>query len=280
MIRSIRNISNKLLLFSCEIPLKAGINLIGGGNGVGKTTLVHELCLWARATGRLRDYNRLTTLFSTEESLREDSAKLLGVEVKAEGPTGRLLFWQNHKDNHRYVKPDFFRQDNTRTVVRYYSAGERSEGENVVESLLVWLEESAITGKDVVVLDEIDSGLSVDACNGVIKVLLSLAKKTGCQIIVTCNSFHFPFVCGGLINLLDGSYVEFGKSYEEFCKFSLANAKKLVPIREKARRKACREQEAEGRRREARRKKEMESRMKLYANRAKRRAHSTASLEK
>ena len=274
MITSIKNVRNEILLFEESINLKPGLNLIGGGNGVGKTTLLREIRLWARSMGMCKEESKLKGLFSTEESLRVEAGSYLGIEVQSDSESGRCLFWQNAKDNHRYAKPDLFNTD-LRQVNRYYSAGERSEGENVVESLITWLEESSVTGADIVLLDEIDSGLSVDACNGVLAALRALVKKTGCQVIATCNSFHFPYVLGGLINLLDGSYVEFDRSYEAFCKFSHSNARKLVPIREKARRKAQRAQAVEARRRETAQRKEMERRERRFGHRCKPPTHST-----
>ena len=273
MITSIKNVRNKILLFPGVIELKPGLNLIGGGNGVGKTTLLKEIRLWSLSKGRHKDDSHFTNLFRTEESLQEEAAGYLQVEVTDDGTQGRCLFWQNAKDNHRYTKPDFF-NPNLKQIDRYYSTGERSEGENLVESLITWLEESSITGGDVVLLDEIDSGLSVDACNGVLSALLALVKRTGCQVIATCNSFHFPYVLGGMINLLDGSYVEFGRSYEEFCKFSHSNARKLVPIREKARKKAQRAQAAEARRRETAQRKERERRERWAGNKCRPPLHS------
>lgn len=278
MITKIKNIKNPLLLFKNTIELKPGINLLGGGNGVGKTTLLREINQWAKSKGLWESSERFANLFTTKEETMATAAKCLNILVDSDGKTKRCLFWQNAKDNHRFVKPDFFKPEMGQ-IQRYYDAGERSEGENIVVSFLSWLDELQLSDTDVVLVDEIDSGLSVDACNGIIAAMLSATKKTGCQFIVTCNSFHFPYVCGGMVNLLDGSTVSFESSYTKFCEFSYANARKLGPIRDKAREKARKEQIAWAKKEERRIKKEREARMLPFHRRRQRIESSTKKKE-
>jgi predicted ATPase len=255
MITSIQNNGNPILLFPKAFDLRPGINLLGGGNGVGKTTLLKELRLWSRSKGFLlgKD-NKNYDIFRSEEEIREQAAKAMKVKVEDDGNPARCFFWQNAKDNLRYVRPNEFLSSFLADSVDLFESQERSEGENVTESLLRWFASLNLQKGDILFLDEVDSGLSVDACNGIIGYLLENSNKIGFQAIVTCNSFHFPYVCGHLINLLDGKRYDFHKSYEEFCEFSYRNARKLMPVREKAREKekkirerACKEREKEKR---------------------------------
>lgn len=278
MITKIKNIKNPLLLFKNTIELKPGINLLGGGNGVGKTTLLREINQWAKSKGLWESSERFANLFSTKEETMATAAKHLNIQVDSDEKTSRCIFWQNTKDNHRYVKPDFFNPKMAQ-IQQYYDAGERSEGENVVVSFLSWLDQLQILETDVLLVDEIDSGLSVDACNGIMSAMLATVKKTGCQFIVTCNAFHFPYVCGEMINLLDGETVNFFSSYTKFCEFSYANARKLGPIRDKAREKARKEQIAWAKKEERRKKKEREERLLPFHRRRQRIESSTKKKE-
>lgn len=278
MITKIKNIKNPLLLFKNTIELKPGINLLGGGNGVGKTTLLREIKQWAQSKGYWESSERFANLFSNKEETMATAAKHLNIQVESDEKTSRCIFWQNAKDNHRYVKPDFF-SPKMDQIQQYYDAGERSEGENVVVSFLSWLDQLQIQDTDVLLVDEIDSGLSVDACNGIMGAMLATAKKTGCQFIVTCNNFHFPYVCGEMINLLDGETVNFFSSYTKFCDFSYANARKLGPIRDKAREKARKEQLAWAKKEERRKKKEREARLLPYQRRRQRSEPATPEKE-
>ena len=256
MITSIQNNGNPLLLFPKAFELHPGINLLGGGNGVGKTTLLKELRLWSRSKGFLlgKD-NKNFDLFRSEEKIREQAAKSLRVKVEDDGSPARCFFWQNAKDNPRYVRPNELSSSFLSDSFALFESNERSEGENVTESILRWFASLNLQRGDILFLDEIDSGLSVDACNGILMYLLEQSSLIGFQAIVTCNSFHFPYVCGHLINLLDGTTHHFEKSYEKFCEFSYKNARKLVPIREKAREKEKKARERASLKREKEKKK-------------------------
>lgn len=267
MITSIQNNGNPLLLFPKAFELRPGVNLLGGGNGVGKTTLLKELRLWSRSKGFLlgKD-NKNYDIFRSEEEIRDQVAKALKIKVEDDGNPARCFFWQNAKDNLRYVRPNEFTSTFLSDTVDLFDSAERSEGENVTESLLRWLTSLNLQKGDILFLDEMDSGLSVDACNGVICYLLENASKIGFQAIVTCNSFHFPYVCGPMINLLDGERYDFEKSYEKFCEFSYKNARKLIPVRERARAKEKKAMER-ARIERAKEKKKWEERLNARRNR-------------
>lgn len=233
MIRSISNNGNPILLFD-KVTLTPGINLLGGGNGVGKTTLLKEVKRWAQENDHFFED-------TFEDRLRRNFGTVgpkSSITVDVDGALGRCMFYSNTKHNHRNKKLD---GNATETYagdfLDVYQSGERSEGENVVVSFIAWLDNAKLTKDDVLFIDEIDSGLSVDALNGIAFVLTSVLKKTQCQIVVTCNTFHFPYVFGPMVNLRTGDVVDFGKSYEKFCDFSFANALLLGKVRDAAQEK-------------------------------------------
>lgn len=204
MITRIKNKSNGILLFD-EIALKGSLTVLMGGNGVGKTTLIKAL------------------------AKRDPS-------IEIEGDTSKIVFWQNAVDNHRYNNPSPFSKNYTDDIVDLYFTNERSEGENVVHSFLAWAE--SIPDGSIVLLDELDSGLSVDNLNGVGCVIAALIRDKKCQVIMSANSWHFAYCFDDrLISLVDGKKVSFNRDYEKFLDFSQESAKIISKARFKQKKK-------------------------------------------
>lgn len=200
MIEEIKNINNSRLLFN-TLKLYSDVNLLIGGNGVGKTTLIN--------------------------SIKRGSP---GIEIK--GDVSKLKVWSNSEDNHRYLSPSPYgdSQNYSKDIVNVFLSGERSEGENVIHSFMTWLEENIEEGA-VIVVDEIDSGLSVDNINAIMCIIANVLKDYKIQFILSVNSWHPVYTFDRAICLLTGDKVGFAKDYASFCQYSFKAAKKLEGIR-------------------------------------------------
>lgn len=204
MITKIKNISNDILLFD-KITLEGSLTVLVGGNGVGKTTLIKAL------------YKRDPSL-------------------EIEGDTSKLVLWRNAVDNQRYNNPNPFSKNYTEDLFDLYLTNERSEGENVVHSFLVWAE--SIPYGSIVLIDELDSGLSIDNLNGVGHVIASLISEKKCQVIMSINSWHFVYCFDDhLVSLVDGKKVNFNRDYEKFIEYSQKSALIVSRARSKAKKK-------------------------------------------
>lgn len=202
MITEIKNVSNPLLLFK-SISKLGKINLLIGGNGVGKTTLLNAI-----------------------------EQKSNTIEIT--GDISKLYTWKNCKDNHRYNNPSPYASDYNESLISLMFSHERSEGENIAHSFLTWFEDNNEPGA-VFLIDEIDSGLSVDSLNGIAHVIVGAINKHDCQFIMSVNSWHLLYVFDTAISLIDGKPIKFNRDYDKFCEFSFSSAKKLGSIREKQR---------------------------------------------
>lgn len=204
MIQKIANKSSEILLFD-EIEFENRVELIIGGNGVGKTTLLKAI---------------------------EEGSDVIEIT----GDISKLHCWQNAKDNDRYQNPSPYGDGhvfNEKTIKRILSA-EKSEGENVADSFVSWIENTIENGA-IYLVDEVDSGLSLDNLNAIAHVINETSKEYDCQFILSVNAWHLIYVFNDCISLVDGSRVAFDGNYEEFCKFSFESAKKLHKVRSKQR---------------------------------------------
>lgn len=112
---------------------------------------------------------------------------------------------------------------------------ERSEGENVLFSFLNWLDKIKFDKNSILILDEIDSGLSVEhisvVCNRIVELL---NNHKGIQIIAAINNYHFiyffnKFKYSVVINMATekGNYLKNDLSYEEFINLTVDNRIKV-----------------------------------------------------
>jgi predicted ATPase len=200
MIKSIKNVSSDILLFD-SVKIGPRLSVLIGGNGAGKTTLLNLI-----------------------ES-KSDQIKISPVRDKSP-----VHVWRNSKENHRYVEPNQFGSSEaySRDVINRVNSQERSEGENVVYSFMTWIDQH-IEAFGIYLIDEIDSGLSVDNLNAIACVMADVMNEhPTTQFIITVNAWHLVYVFDEhCISLIDGKPINFNKDYDKFCKFSYSMAKTL-----------------------------------------------------
>lgn len=179
-----------ILLFS-EVVKVRPLNILFGGNGVGKTTF-----LKAMRDGKL--------------TLEHDSEK----EIEIHSFTNSE---DNTKVNNRKeitAMGDF---------VKAFNVNHYSEGQSIVHYVLSFLQDikELETDKQIVVLlDEVDSGLSAENINMLLWKIKELMETKHVQFFISSNHYHFVHAIKLVLNMYDGTYKEI-QSYEEF--FNLLN---------------------------------------------------------
>lgn len=192
MIKSIKvkddSFEKEILLFE-EAKFKK-LNILFGGNGVGKTTLLNGII---------------------NNKLDIDSSKELIIKS-----------YVNSKDNFRHIEKANYK-DIGRALLQKVNAKEMSEGQSIIYSLLTYIENAkniAIENSDktvVLVLDEIDSGLSSENINMILHILIDFLKEKNTQLFVSSNHYHFVYVFKKVFNMYTGDWIEIN-SYEEYYK--------------------------------------------------------------
>lgn len=185
MIKSIK-ISQKdnRLLFNSINDVKR-LNILFGGNGVGKSTLLNYI---------------------SNNNIETDENYIVKTYINSEN---------NSKLN---TNKDL---KSTAEFIRAVNCSSYSEGQAILHNLLSFLEDiKEMNTEDnvVVCMDEIDSGLSVENINMILwQIKEILDTKDNIQFFISCNNYHFVFVVKEVLNMYDGNYIKI-KSYEEYFK--------------------------------------------------------------
>lgn len=190
MIKSIKvkpnSFEEDILLFKTAKFKK--LNILFGGNGVGKTTLLNGII-----------NNRLEL---------ETKKELI------------IKSYINSKDNFRHINQVTYK-DMGRALLQKVNANELSEGQSIIYSLLAYIENTkkiASNNPDktvVLVLDEIDSGLSAENINMILHLICDLLKMGNIQLFISSNHYHFVYVFKNVFNMYTGKWIEIN-SYDEY----------------------------------------------------------------
>lgn len=183
-----------------QIEIKQRLNILVGGNGAGKTTLLEGI---------------------VNKRYEMDADR--GIEIRK---------YSNSQDNLR-VKTNL--NMSTPQMVVCMNAKSMSEGQSIVYSLISFFakirEEAKEFSKEnkslVVVLDEVDSGLSVDAINVVMHFIYDILNNhDNVQFFISSNNYHFTYVQKEIVNMYTGRYKKIN-SYEEYFKLMVAGMQKI-----------------------------------------------------
>lgn len=162
------------------------INLLFGGNGVGKTTLL--------------------------KSIREGR-----VTLKTKGDI-LIKSYTNSIENAKInINKELI---NTRDFVKAVNVSSFSEGQSIIHYVLSFLydiKEIATDKSIVVLLDEIDSGLSAENINMLLWTIKELVDTKNVQFFISTNHYHFVYALKNVLNMYDGTYIQID-TYEEYFK--------------------------------------------------------------
>lgn len=90
----------------------------------------------------------------------------------------------------------------------------KSEGQAIVYSFIYnFVISKEYKEADVILIDEIDSGLSSDNITCICNILLETAR--GKQVIIACNNYHFAYLRKKMLNISTGKEEEV-KDYKTF----------------------------------------------------------------
>lgn len=189
MIKNIKGFkSNNNLLFDSIDNIKR-LNILFGGNGVGKSTLLNYII---------------------NNNIETDSHDYI---VKS---------YINSRDN-----SNINRNKELATATDFIKAincNSYSEGQAILHNLLSFLQDikELKTDKTIIVcMDEIDSGMSAENINMILwQITELLDTHDNIQFFISCNNYHFVYCFKEVLNMYTGKYIKIN-SYEEY--FELLN---------------------------------------------------------
>ena len=240
MITSIRTKSNYTLIK--EIKIENKLTLLYGCNGVGKSTFLREVNTVING-GKLDNvtFDEETTL--KIKKIREDDAKdtkfKFGEKLSEIYEKYGIYYYTNRHENFERVDPqDTSRCDDFMEAMgRRGAAMSRSEGQNVLMSFLSWIDNISVKDGSTIVIDEIDSGLSVEHVNIICHVISDLIRTKRLQVIVAINNYHWFYHFNktpniGIIDMSTGNKIKFD-DYKDFLKFTVDTSQKVFKLKEK-----------------------------------------------
>lgn len=165
------------------------LNILFGGNGSGKTTLL----------------DAIEKHFEGNEEVD-------------------VISYRNSKDNERHNNPSPLAESQhyARELANRLHASGISEGQSIIFSFNKWLDITLKSldknKKYVIILDEIDSGLSCDHVNVIMHVLNDyFSSKKNVQLFVASNMYHWVHSHNRVFSMYKGKFIEI-HSYDEYFK--------------------------------------------------------------
>ena len=195
---------------------KPGVNLLFGGNGQGKSSLIEylkTLCGIKQPVGSEKAIFKYSKLTKTNEFVK-------------------VYTFINRENNASYFDGDAFDPDFYNfNLVRKWQAGERSEGQSVIQSISDFLYVLDSLDKDtkaIILMDEIDSGLDACMCKYLVNRLKKVIKdKPNLQMFIAFNQYEISKLDPKWINVCTGLVEDCPKTYEEYYKRLSENKKKF-----------------------------------------------------
>lgn len=172
-----------ILLFKEMKPHRL-LNLLAGANGVGKSTLLKRI--------------------------KEEK-----IDIEKDGEY-EIISYINSENNkrHELIRDENYLED----MLDKWNANNLSEGQSIIYSTMDFFEslKNKKEGNYVVLIDEIDSGLSVDNINLLCHLITEiLEKRQDMQFFISINNYHWVYVFKHVISMYDG-HLRNLITYEEY----------------------------------------------------------------
>ena len=198
--------------YTDTINFKAGVNLLFGGNGQGKSSLIEYLRALASGRDSLGSYKGIFRY-----------CKL----TKVKGQLSSYSF-VNSEDNGTYFDGNTLDGNKYEFgIIRKWQSATRSEGQNVMQSMTDFLYVLDHLDKDtkaVIFIDELDSGLDVCMCRYLVKRLKKVIKeKPNLQFFIAFNQYEISKLDSQWLNVCTGELEDCPKTYKEYYKRVSAN---------------------------------------------------------
>lgn len=190
-----------------EIELKQ-VTLLFGGNGIGKSSLIKGILRQKEVKFNCNKETKLYSYINTEQNFR------------------------NMEKNSNLSYKDMF---NPYFLEQKYDASELSEGQSIIYSLQDIFELckqiKENNNDSVILLDEIDSGLSVDNVEYLSnKIKETTDKYSNIQFIIAFNNFEFCRNFPKVFNMYDGEYINI-ENYDHYRDIINSNREMLLKKR-------------------------------------------------
>lgn len=205
---SINKDSNlKEILFFNKMKLEQ-VTLLFGGNGIGKSSLIKGILKQKEVKFNCDKETKLYSYINTEQNFR------------------------NMEKNSNLSYKDMF---NPYLIKQKFDASELSEGQSIIYSLQDIFELCEQIKEDnndsVILLDEIDSGLSIDNVAYLSDEIKEIANNySNIQFIIAFNNFEFCRNFPKVFNMYDGEYVNI-ENYDYYRDIINSNREMLLKKR-------------------------------------------------